>query len=334
VAFLLGLALIAAGCAPTVTGLGAPAAEPVLADDHILVPDGMRLPLRVWRPEGPPVAVLVGLHGFNDYANGFDGAASWWAAHGIVTYAYDQRGFGRTATRGLWPGTEALAGDLRTAVELVRARHPGLPVYAIGVSMGGSVILAALGSAHPPPVEGAILSAPGVAGAKDDNRIQRAGLWLGAHIMPWATATGEGLRTHPSDNIEMLRGLRRDPVVMKKARVDVVYGLIMLTDDALAAAPWISGPVLVLYGQNEDIVQRGGREALLSTLPRDGPWRLAEYPDGYHLLLRDLKAELVFADVLSWLHDSNGALPSGAGRPDRTLRPPAPDTPVREAKAD
>ena len=319
------LALAAAGCAPTVTGPGATVAEPVLAEDHILTADGMRLPLRVWRPDGPPVAVLVGLHGFGDYANGFDRAATWWAERGIVTYAYDQRGFGRTATRGLWPGTEALVGDLNTAVRLVRARHPGLPVYAIGVSMGGSVILAALGSGHPPPLDGAILSAPGVAGENGISGLERAGLWLAAHTMPWATVTGEGVRTHPSDNIEMLRALRRDPAVMKKTRLDTVYGMLHLADDAFAAAPLAARPLLVLYGQNEDIVRRGGRAGLLSALPRDGPWRLAEYPDGYHLLLRDLNAELVFTDVLSWLHGKAGALPSGAERPDRTLRPPPPN---------
>ncbi len=331
---LLAALLAVGGCAPTVTGLGAREAEPVLAADHILTEDGMRLPLQVWRPDGPPVAVLVALHGFNDYTNGFDRPATWWAERGILTYAYDQRGFGRTATRGLWPGTAALVGDFETAVGLVRARHPGLPVYTVGVSMGGSVILAALGSAHPPSLDGAVLSAAGIAGEPDKNRIQRGGLWLGAHLIPWVTVTGEHVNTHPSDNIEVLRGLHRDPVVLKKARIDVVYGLIGLTDDALAAAPFISRPLLVLYGQKEDIVVRGGREALLSALPRDGKWRLAEYPDGYHLLLRDLQAERVFADVLSWLRDPGGALPSGAERPDRTLRPRELDAPVREARAD
>ena len=328
-ALLLGLALTIAGCAPTVTGLGSSVAEPALADDHIVSRDGVRLPLQVWRPDGPAVAVLVGVHGFGDYANGFDRAATWWAAHGILTYAYDQRGFGRTATRGLWPGTEALASDLRTAVRLVRARHPDLPVYAIGVSMGGSAILAALRSDDPLPVDGAILSAPGIAGARDDNSLQRGGLWLAAHLMPGATVTGEHVRRHPSDNIEMLRGLHRDPLVLKKARVDVVYGLIRLADDALDAAPQIDTPLLVLYGRNDDIVLRGGREALLAALPPDGAWRLAEYPDGYHLLLRDLQAERVFADVMSWLQDHAGPLPSGAERPGRTLGPPA-----RQTRAD
>jgi len=320
-ALLLGLALAIAGCAPTATGLGAPRTTPDFAADHFVMADGTRLPFQAWRPEGRPVAVLVALHGFGDYANGFDRAARWWADRGILTYAYDQRGFGRTATRGLWPGTGALAADFGAVVRLVRDRHPGLPVYAIGVSMGGSVILAALAAADGPALDGAILSAPGVTSADAPGRFERAGLWLGAHIMPWATVTGEGPPVHPSDNIEMLRGLRRDPVVMKKARIDMVYGMVALADDALAAAPLARGPLLVLYGHNEDIVRRGGRAALLAALPRSDAWRLAEYPDGYHLLLRDLNAELVYADVLAWLRDPAGPLPSGAGRPDRTLAP-------------
>lgn len=318
---LIAVALVMAGCAPTATGEGAPAARAAFADDHFLMADGTRLPFQAWRPDGPPAAVLVGLHGFGDYANGFDRAARWWAGRGILVYAYDQRGFGRTATRDLWPGTEALVADLDSVVRLIRGRHAGLPVYAIGVSMGGSAILAAQASDRPPPLDGVILSAPGVAGAKGLSALERAALWLAAHLLPWATVTGEGVRVHPSDNIEMLRGLRRDPLVMKNARIDSVYGMLRLADAALAAAPLVRGPLLVLYGRNEDIVRRGGREALLSGLPRDGAWRLAEYPDGYHLLLRDLKAELVYADVLAWLHDPAAPLPSGAERPGRTLQP-------------
>jgi len=49
-------------------------------------------------------AVILALHGFNDYANAFDGPGEIWAKEGIVTYAYDQRGFGAAPERGLWPG--------------------------------------------------------------------------------------------------------------------------------------------------------------------------------------------------------------------------------------
>lgn len=319
---LLAILLLAGGCAPTVTGLGATTTEPQLADDHILTADGVKLPLRKWLPDGPPRAVLVALHGFNDYSNGFKSAAEYWATRGIATYAYDQRGFGKTGTRGLWAGDEALTEDLRTASRLVRHRHPNIPVYAIGVSMGGSVILVAMGSDNPPPVDGAILSAAGVTGGGGVATWERVGLWLTAHIIPWATVTGEGVKTHPSDNREMLRALVRDPVIMKRARVDAVYGMVQLADKAQEAAANIQAPLLILYGWREDIVRRKSRLALLESLPPEGPWRLAEYRKGFHLLLRDLNADEVLRDVAAWASDPAAPLPSGQERPDRGLSLP------------
>lgn len=319
---LLAVLLLTGGCAPTVTGLGPPVTEPRLFDDHILAADGVKLPLRKWLPEGSPSAVFVALHGFNDYSHGFKSAAEYWAAEGIATYAYDQRGFGETDTRWLWPGDVALTEDLRIASRLIRARHPGVPVYAIGVSMGGSVILVALGSDDPPAIDGAILSAAGVTGGGGVTSFERAGLWLAAHTIPWATVTGEGARTHPSDNRGVLRALVRDPIIMKKARIDAVYGMIQLADKAQESAPNIRAPMLILFGRREDIVRRKSRLALIEALPREAPWRLAEYEKGYHLLLRDLNAEEVLRDVAAWAADPAAPLPSGQERLDRRLPPP------------
>jgi hypothetical protein len=38
----------------------------------------------------------------------------------------------------------------------------------------------------------------------------------------------------------------------------------------------------------------------------------AFYPDGYHLLQRDLAGAVVTRDVVQWLRDPNMPLPSGA----------------------
>ena len=51
-------------------------------------------------------------------------------------------------------------------------------------------------------------------------------------------------------------------------------------------------------------------------LPEDAPHTIAVYADGYHMLLRDLQAETVWRDVLSWIGDPSAALPSGADRVD------------------
>ena len=43
-------------------------------DQASFADDGTRLPLRSWLPDGPPKAVILALHGFNDYSNAFDDA--------------------------------------------------------------------------------------------------------------------------------------------------------------------------------------------------------------------------------------------------------------------
>ena len=96
--------------------------NPQLTPDAVIMADGYRLPLTVWSPQGTPVAVVLALHGFNDYRASFDAPAVYLAGHGVITYAYDQRGFGETQQRGIWPGscllyTSDAADDLYT-VEL------------------------------------------------------------------------------------------------------------------------------------------------------------------------------------------------------------------------
>ena len=66
--------------------------------------------------------------------------------------------------------------------------------------------------------------------------------------MPGLTLTGRGLKIKPSDNIEMLRALARDPLVIKATRVDTIYGLVDLMDAALASAPRLDAPMFVMYG--------------------------------------------------------------------------------------
>src|SRR4029078_1778134 len=98
----------------------------------------------------------------SDYSNAFDMPAKVWAKLGVTTLAYDQRGFGRSETPGLCAGADARRADLEDAIAAARSRHRGVPVYALGESMGGAVVLTALGSQKPPTADGIILVAPAV----------------------------------------------------------------------------------------------------------------------------------------------------------------------------
>jgi alpha-beta hydrolase superfamily lysophospholipase len=290
-------AVVVLACAPT-------PAPPMTAEAS--------LPRRAWLPEGPPRAVILAVHGFNDYSNAFTEFGDFAAAHGIAVHAYDQRGFGANPAAGLWAGTPALVEDL----ELERARiaelHPDRPVYILGESMGAAVVIAAVASGAALDVDGFILTAPAVWGGDQLNPLYRATLWVVSRLAPGLKLTGRSLGVMASDNIDALRALSADPLFIKETRVDAIAGLVQLMDTAYAAADAFPGPVLVMVGEHDEIVPPGAQSAMIERL-RANPCLQVVYPDGWHLLLRDLQRRVVWQDILAWIDDK--PLPSGQGKP-------------------
>jgi alpha-beta hydrolase superfamily lysophospholipase len=298
-----------AGCAsPLVQLRGERPTAPRIEADRVIAADGATLPLSAWRPQGAPRAVVLALHGFNDYRQAFAEVGPFLSAQGIATYAYDQRGFGATAQRGIWPGAALLVDDARTVAALLRQAHPGLPLYLLGESMGGAVAMSVLAET-PAAADGAVLVAAAVWGRATMNPLQRAALWLLAHSLPGLRLSGRGLGITASDNEAMLRALGEDPLVIKEARADALWGLTHLMDRALSAAPGLTVPTLVLYGERDEIIPRRPFCRMLSALPASA--RVAIYPSGYHLLTRDLEAKVVLADLATWLAGPAAPLPSG-----------------------
>lgn len=302
---LIGLGL-AAGCAPRLQEIGAADTQMRLLDDAAIMPDGVRLPVKTWRAKGPR-AIVLGVHGMNDYSNAFAMPGPWLAKRGITTYAFDQRGFGETEQRGVWAGADVMASDLTHVAGLLRARHPRLPLYIMGVSMGGGVTMKALAAGL--EADGAILVAPAIWGWQAMNPLYKSALWVSAHTMPWKTATGSGLEIWPSDNIEMLRAFSKDPQVIKGTRIDAVYGVVNLMDDAYSAAPKLETPILYLYGKEDQIVPAKPTYQVMSAITAQK--RLVVYEKGWHMLLRDKQRERVWRDILTWIRDRDAPLPSG-----------------------
>lgn len=306
---ILMLLALLAGCAtPLVQLRGESRTAPRLEADQVIAADGASLPLSVWRPKGSPDGVVLALHGFNDYRQAFAEVGPFLAARNIATYAYDQRGFGASAQRGIWPGSELLMDDARTVAALLRQAHPGRPLYLLGESMGGAVAMSVLAET-PEVADGTALVAAAVWGRATMNPLQRAALWLLAHSLPGLQLSGRGLGITASDNKAMLRALSEDPQVLRESRVDALWGLADLMDEALAAAPGLTVPALVLYGERDEIIPRRPTCKMLAALPASA--RVAVYPNGYHMLTRDLGARVVLEDLAAWLADPVAPLPSG-----------------------
>lgn len=293
---------------------GPPFAGPHLEPAALISFDGARLPMTTYPAEGgEPWAVIVGLHGMNDYAEAFTLAGPFWARAGVTTYAYDQRGFGRAPDRGVWGGEALMDEDLRTVCALVRARHPRAIVAVVGESMGGAVAITAFASDRPPDADRLVLLSPAVWGWGDQPLPNAVALWMGAHIAP-----GHSLEPPPfvtrriraSDNIEILRRMSRDRNLIFRTRIDAIYGLVSLMQDAQDVIGRVRVPALYAYGAHDQIIPKAAAERAAAKLRARS--RTAFYADGWHLLNRDLKRERVLEDTLAFLREPTARLPSGA----------------------
>ena len=305
-----------AACAPTVIPAGGTVRVPALvpaegSPDRYVAADGTALPLAVWpATNGAPTAVILGLHGYGDYRNAWEDPAAIWSKAGITTYAYDQRGFGGSPTRGRWAGTDSLVEDARAMAALLRARHPGVPLYLAGESMGGAVALVAADQQI--DVDGLILLAPALRSRDTFGPLASGGLWFFAHTIPWMPSGPTSIDYKPTDNPKTLEKLRNDPMMLRQTRLDMGYGLVDLMDAARSAAGRIDLPYLMQYGGGDRIVPRGPIRAAIEIMPRRPDSQLAFYRDGYHLLLRDKEGAIVATDIIAWTSNHEAALPSGA----------------------
>jgi alpha-beta hydrolase superfamily lysophospholipase len=312
-AAFIGLALLSACAAPAMAPIGERPGKWEITSRFVITADGLPLPLRSWIPERAPKAIVLGLHGFNDYSGAFRDVGPKLAAGGITLYAYDQRGFGQAPHAGRWAGGARMRQDAIAIARALNAGAPDIPLYLLGLSMGGAVAMTALADA-PDAATGAILVGPAVWGRDHMPGIMSATLDAFAHLTPGYTLTGEGVRITPTDNIAELRRMARDPSVRKSTRIDMVYGLMNLMDEAQASAALQQTPLLLLYGLKDDLVPKVPTLRALKALPQlkgRTPHRIAVYDNGRHMLLRDKAGVHVIADIAAWITNPDAQLPSG-----------------------
>lgn len=344
---LLALAAVASGCAPVQQGPLEPLAKPdaAISDTWFTSFDGAQLGLDVYPARAPstgagpcddgagvdlssgasacaaaaevysvePDVVIIAVHGMNDYAGAFRAAGAWWQANGATVYAYDQRGFGRSPGWMIWPRHDVMRKDMVTLVEAARRRHPQAKIAVVGESMGAAVAITAFSEPGVTQPDALIMSGPGLRGWGALPWFYSASLWVSSHVRPdWVVVPPPGVRVVATDNNAKLREMWFNPLVQKSNRIDSVFGVVSIMEEAdqrISAIP-ASTPALLLYGAKDEIIPREGVERATAKMPAHV--RTAYYVDGYHMLMNDLQAPKVWADILSFTRSPESPLPSGA----------------------
>jgi acylglycerol lipase len=308
---LAGTALALSGCADQPLPFPPVPTKPV-TDGYFEMSDGARLPYRTWLPASEPTQVILALHGFNDSRDAWEIPAPNFQAAGMAIWAPDQRGFGAAPDRDFWPGTARMTEDAATMASLLRQRFPRTRLVVMGESMGGAIAMTTATLPNPPDVDAYVMLAPAVWSRAQMNIFLTSGLWLVSNVAPGWKVTGQEVPIHirASDNRDALIALARDPLTIRETRFSVLRGLTNLMGAAQDAARRFTAPGFFLYGAQDQLVPPDAMAATWRDLPAGA--RRGFYPNGYHLLFRDLDRAAPIGDVISWLQNPALTLPSGA----------------------
>src|ERR1700722_19068964 len=260
--------------------------------------DGEFVPYRLWL-SGTPRAAIILLHGCCDYSGAFDAIGPRLARAGFAVLAYDQRGFGSTASRGKWAGADRVIADLADATAFLRGRVGAcVPVFAIGESMGGAVAIHAAASQSNLDIAGLVLVAPGALASPFRKSVYQ---WiLGAFR---AVAGDVEVAIERVDGVGLTDAaairLLGDPLVMRSITADLLEGVIGLAHSAVEAAREVTIPTLTMVGTQDDLLRRDCVFQLHQNL--GGPKSWAAIKDGPHLLLHWEKGAKVLRTARKWI---------------------------------
>lgn len=261
-----------------------------------------RLPLyyQVWRPEIPPVASLIIVHGLSEHSSRYMNLVNSLLPNGITVYTFDHRGHGRSAEKLVAHVNDwsEYRGDVRAFVELVTSLESNTPLFLLGHSMGG-LITANYVLHHPQGLRGVILSAPPLGDVGVSPLLRLLGRVVS--IIKPEMVFKSGLE---------LSGISRDPVVVEAYNNDpLIHGKITArwSVEFFKAIEWTRNhaaafepPVLIIHGDSDQLVPIAGSRAFFDNIQQSDK-RYITYEGGYHESLSDIHYEQVVGDIRNWV---------------------------------
>jgi alpha-beta hydrolase superfamily lysophospholipase len=263
---------------------------------------GLDLYYQSWHPDGKARAILAIVHGLGGHSDLYSNVIQHLIPKQYAIYALDLRGHGRSpGQQGYINAWSEFREDLGAFLQLIQTQNPGCPIFILGHSLGGVIVLDYI-LRHPQQasvLQGAIALAP---------TLGKVG------ISPIRVLLGKMLsRVWPrftlNTGIDISAG-SRDPQVLAAIAQDTLrhtLGTARLATEFFATVDWINAkagdwqlPLLILHGDADRVALPAGSDNFYQRVNCKDKLRI-EYPGAYHEIQRDLNYPEVMADLENWL---------------------------------
>lgn len=270
--------------------------------ETLKTPDGLLLHCRSVKPtSGTAIATAVVVHGLGEHGGSlpYRNLDMHLTSHGIAVYTFDLRGHGQSGGRRMHANSwQDIRSDMRAFVDLVRSESQGSPIFLIGVSLGGLVVLN-FAEHHKAGLAGVITVAPGVDTSGASRVLRLIAPILSRLIPTLALDPGLDLSRISRDGSAVER-VTSDPYWQVKITTRFGYQILRAVDETQRLAPQLTLPFLILHGTQDLIVPPASSAAFIERVGSSDKERRT-YDGAYHNLFIETNREQVFNLIVGWI---------------------------------
>ncbi|GAA0896108.1 lysophospholipase [Pseudonocardia zijingensis] len=260
---------------------------------------GVELFWQGWLPAGDARGVVLICHGLGEHSGRYDTVVEALVPDGWAVYGVDHRGHGRSGGRRAHLRRYAdWLDDLDAFRRTVVARHPGLPVFLLGHSMGGQIALA-YALDHQADLAGLVLSAPALANSSVPKPVVGVLRTMGKVVPTWRPVGIDA--TKISKDPAVYAAYRDDPLVHHgRPTLRLSSALVGQFEVLPDRARDLRIPVLLQQGALDSLVDPSGFRRLEAAC--GSPDLTVHWYEGlWHEIYNEPERDLPLGDLRQWL---------------------------------
>jgi alpha-beta hydrolase superfamily lysophospholipase len=261
--------------------------------------DGIGMFGREWQPSGDPKSIVALVHGLGEHSGryGYVGTELNSAGHALA--AFDLRGHGKSeGERGDASSYEALLDDIDVFVREAAARHPDLPVFVYGHSMGGNLALNFI-LRRAPAIAGAIVTSPWLRLTRELTPFMSTLALVLGKIAPTlirpSGVKGAGL----SHDAEVVKGYSTDPLNHGRISIRLLNAIRNAGLTAIERAPEFPVPLLLMHGTDDPVTSPAASREFAERARGDVTFR--QWEGLLHEIHQEPERDRVVGTMIEWL---------------------------------
>jgi len=261
------------------------------------------LPLIEWRSQsGAPKAILLCIHGLGLDNNAFSSFGKALAKRQFSVYALDVRGFGSWLSIAGQEdvGFETALADIVSVIGILRERHPGVPIFLLGESMGGGIALRAC-SRSPEGISGVIASVP----SAERFQGRRMGLSVAVHFLNGPSKPfniGETV----AEKATLSENYRKDWAAsfkskMKMSPKELIKFAVFMRTTERQCSKIDKMPALIVQGLKDRLVKPEGTYKMFDAISSEDKTMLIDGTSEHLIFESDQQSQILLDTLTSWL---------------------------------